>query len=132
MDASTPQPVKTTASSSGRFVSLVAVLMLGVGSCCCQAALVRGLVPAEQSCCGQPANSALPQEDCGCATQVMTEGKAERLCGLSGQAGSVTKWLDVSAIVLVLRAPVPLHPVTPLAHAPPPRAPRSILQVWLI
>lgn len=124
--------MKTSITYPARFASVLAVLMLAFGACCCQGALLAGLLPHGKSCCEKPVQPCQQQDDCHCAGQVLSEGKTEAASGapllpkLSACLG------DVHHSVSVDHVPPALHVIPAVAHAPPRHALRSLLQVWLI
>lgn len=121
-------------SHPARFASILAVLMLGIGSCCCQGALVAGLLPHGKSCCEKqkPVQPANQHDDCHCSGRVLTEGKVDAVSGLPSLPKPATDLRDVFQPDFVSCAPPLLASLPAVAHAPPPRFLRSFLQVWLI
>lgn len=115
-----------------RFASVLAVLTLGLGSCCCQGALIAGLLPHGKSCCEKPVQPCQQQDDCHCAGQVLSEGKVEAVSGGPLMPKPAAALHDVLPSVSVRGVPVAVHVVPAVAHAPPRQALRSFLQVWLI
>jgi hypothetical protein len=119
-------------SSAGRLGALLLVLLMAVGACCCQGALLAELARPSHSCCEGKAKPAHETGGCQCASQILAEGKVQPASSL---AASVLP-------VPFLFFEAPLQPSFSLrrvsclghatAHAPPPREARRILQVWLI
>jgi len=111
---------------------MLAVLMLGVGSCCCQGALISGLLLHGKSCCEKPVQPANQHDECHCSGKVLTEGKVDAVSGLPSLPKPAADLRDVFQPDFVSCAPPLLASLPAVAHAPPPRIPRSFLQVWLI
>jgi len=113
-----------------RVAVMLAVLMLGMGVCCCQGALLAGLVRSEHTCCPKKSEPA-HKKDCRCSGQALSEGKSDSLSvGSLSSAVVAPAWSSVEPFVV---CPVPraASPISAKAHAPPREA-RSRLQVWLI
>jgi hypothetical protein len=124
--------LKTKIPHYARFASVLAVLMLGIGSCCCQGALISGLLPLGKGCCEKPLQPASQHEDCHCAGKILTEGKVDTVSGLPSAPKAVGDHSDVFQPDGFSCAPLLLRSVPAVAHAPPWQALRSLLQVWLI
>lgn len=128
----TSKNLKTTVSYPARFASVLIILMLGLGVCCCQGALVSGLSRSGKSCCEKPAQPAHNQQDCHCAGKVLAVGKVEEFSGVPLSPRPAADLYDVFRSGLVRCGRLSLRGVPAVAHAPPPRIQLSILQVWLI
>jgi hypothetical protein len=113
-----------------RLAAMLAVLMLGMGACCCQGALLAELVRPEHACCSKKSDPA-HKKDCRCSGQVLSEGKTDSLSiGSIASAVSPPAWSGVEPFVFC-PAPRTASHISAKAHAPPREA-RSRLQVWLI
>jgi hypothetical protein len=126
------QTLKTAITYPARFASVLAVLMLGLGSCCCQGALIAGLLPHGKSCCEKPVQPCQQQDDCHCAGQVLSEGKIEAVSSGPLMPKPAANLHDVLPPACVRSVPSARHAVPAVAHAPPLHLERSLLQVWLI
>ncbi len=113
-----------------RLAAMLAVLMLGIGACCCQGALLAELVRSEHACCSKKSEPT-HKNDCRCSGQVLSEGKTDAVSVASVASALVAPaWSRMESFV-VHPAPRAAAYFSATAHAPP-RAVRSRLQVWLI
>jgi hypothetical protein len=113
-----------------RLPVMLAVLMLGMGACCCQGALVAELVRSEHACCSKKSEPT-QKKDCRCSGQVLSESKTAAISVASvASALFAPAWSSMESFV-VPPAPRAASYFSATAHAPP-REVRSRLQVWLI